>query len=62
MKPDKWRTLPFLENHRQALIISPLGEWGDKVSGSFAERWTDLGGEVIAVSPLQWPAGLFFFD
>ncbi len=42
--------IAFLENHRQALIISPKGEWGDKVSQSFINRWNQLGGEVIAQS------------
>ena len=43
----RWRMSPFVENHRQALIIAPRGEWGDKVSAAFSERWQALGGETI---------------
>jgi outer membrane PBP1 activator LpoA protein len=42
--------IAFLANHRQALIISPSGEWGDKVSQSFVARWEQLGGKVGAHS------------
>ena len=39
--------IAFVENHRQALIIAPRGEWGAKVSAAFSERWQALGGETI---------------
>ncbi len=39
--------IAFLENHSQALIIAPQGDWGDKVSQAFSERWEALGGETI---------------
>ncbi|MCP3909254.1 MAG: ABC transporter substrate-binding protein [Oceanicoccus sp.] len=39
--------IAFLENHRQALIIAPKGDWGDKVSQAFSERWEALGGKTI---------------
>ena len=39
--------ITFLENHRQALIIAPKGDWGDKVSEAFSKRWQALGGEII---------------
>lgn len=42
--------IAHLENHRQAMIISPKGEWGDKVSDAFIERWQQLDGVVIARS------------
>ncbi|MEE8058428.1 MAG: penicillin-binding protein activator [Pseudomonadales bacterium] len=42
--------IAFLENHRQALIISPRGEWGDKISNTFMHRWDQLGGETTAQS------------
>ena len=42
--------IAFLENHRQALVISPKGSWGDKVSDSFNLRWQQLGGETLAQS------------
>lgn len=42
--------IAFLENNRQALIISPASDWGDKVSDAFEQRWTLLGGKTIARS------------
>jgi hypothetical protein len=42
--------IAHLENQRQAMIISPKGEWGDKVSDAFIERWQQLDGVVIAHS------------
>ena len=38
--------IAFLENHRQAFVIAPVGEWGDKVSAAFSDRWQLLGGET----------------
>ncbi len=42
--------IAFLENHKRAFIISPVGEWGEKVSDSFTERWQQLGGTVVTNS------------
>lgn len=42
--------IAFLDNHRKAFVIAPLGEWGDKVSTAFSERWHALGGTTIASS------------
>jgi outer membrane PBP1 activator LpoA protein len=42
--------IAFLENHKRAMIISPIGEWGEKVSASFTERWQQLGGTVATNS------------
>lgn len=42
--------IAYLENHRQAMIIAPRGEWGEKVSQAFANRWQQLGGTVITRS------------
>lgn len=39
--------IAFLENHRRALVIAPLGEWGDKVSLAFSQRWQELGGHTV---------------
>lgn len=36
-----------LENHRNALILNPANEWGEKNSEAFATEWTALGGHVI---------------
>jgi len=42
--------LAYLDNHRNALIISPRGNWGDRISAAFAQRWQSLGGTVVAQS------------
>ncbi len=39
-----------LENKQQALILSPQGSWGDKVSATFSSRWEELGGYVTSWS------------
>ncbi|MGK0499524.1 MAG: outer membrane PBP1 activator LpoA protein [Oceanicoccus sp.] len=38
--------IAYLDNHRQAMIIAPRGEWGDKVNAAFADRWQQLGGNI----------------
>ena len=42
--------IAFLDNHRKAFVIAPEGEWGDKVSAAFENRWHSLGGTTIAQS------------
>jgi outer membrane PBP1 activator LpoA protein len=42
--------IAYLENYRQAMIIAPRGEWGEKVSQAFANRWQQLEGTVITRS------------
>lgn len=42
--------IAYLENHRQAMIIAPKGEWGEKVSNAFAQRWQQHDGTVITRS------------
>ncbi|MEH6559070.1 MAG: penicillin-binding protein activator [Oceanicoccus sp.] len=39
--------IAFLENKREAYIISPKGEWGDKVSKAFSDHWEILGGNTV---------------
>ncbi len=39
-----------LENKKQALIISPQGEWGDINSKAFSDYWQQLGGTTIGRS------------
>lgn len=39
--------LAFIDKHRQALLISPKGRWGEKVSNAFTHHWQDLGGTVL---------------
>lgn len=38
------------EGHRNALVLYPQGEWGERVSGSFAATWLELGGDITASS------------
>jgi outer membrane PBP1 activator LpoA protein len=42
--------LAFLENRRKALIISPHGHWGTKVSNAFSEHSQTLGGDTLGNS------------
>lgn len=42
--------IAYIQNHRQAMLISPQGEWGDKVSAAFSQHWQELGGDVVAIS------------
>lgn len=34
------------DGHRQAVILSPQGEWGQRLAAAFSERWERLGGVV----------------
>ena len=42
--------IAYLQNHHRAMLISPRGEWGDKVSEAFSDRWQALGGTVATSS------------
>jgi outer membrane PBP1 activator LpoA protein len=37
----------WLEGHRTALILTPSGDWGNRLERSFRARWEALGGEVM---------------
>ncbi|PVV15251.1 MAG: penicillin-binding protein activator [gamma proteobacterium symbiont of Ctena orbiculata] len=37
----------WLEGHRTALILTPTGQWGERIANSFRERWATLGGQVM---------------
>ena len=37
----------WLDGHRQALTLTPLGSWGDRVEQSFRTRWQSLGGIIL---------------
>ncbi|MEJ2609210.1 MAG: penicillin-binding protein activator [Candidatus Thiodiazotropha sp.] len=37
----------WLEGHRTALILTPSGDWGERLASSFRNRWQDLGGKAI---------------
>jgi outer membrane PBP1 activator LpoA protein len=37
----------WLEGHRSALMLTPSGKWGERISRSFRERWLTLGGNVL---------------
>ena len=38
------------EGHRNALVLYPQSEWGERVSGSFAASWLELGGDITVSS------------
>ena len=42
--------IAYTENHQQAMIIAPQGEWGRKMTQTFSDRWDELGASVIAES------------
>lgn len=42
--------LAYSDNRQRAMIIAPQGEWGDRVSSTFSQRWQALGGEIVALS------------
>jgi outer membrane PBP1 activator LpoA protein len=37
----------WLEGHQQALILTPTGNWGERIGESFRRRWQTLGGQVL---------------
>jgi outer membrane PBP1 activator LpoA protein len=37
----------WLEGHRNALLLTPSGKWGERIGRSFHERWLALGGQVL---------------
>ncbi|MCG7934105.1 MAG: penicillin-binding protein activator [Candidatus Thiodiazotropha taylori] len=37
----------WLEGHRTALLLTPQGNWGDRLANSFRNRWLTLGGEIM---------------
>jgi outer membrane PBP1 activator LpoA protein len=37
----------WLEGHQRALILTPIGNWGDRIGESFRRRWQTLGGQVL---------------
>jgi hypothetical protein len=39
----------WLDGHRRPVVLTPQGEWGDRVANAFAERWRGLGGSVAGV-------------
>ena len=44
----------WTDGHRRAVVIVPETEWGKKISHTFIETWTELGGEVANAS--EFPA------
>ncbi|MBA2410971.1 MAG: penicillin-binding protein activator [Gammaproteobacteria bacterium] len=39
-----------LAGHRTALVLAPVGEWGERLLNTFRARFEDLGGTVLAVN------------
>ena len=38
----------WTDGHRRAAVIVPKTEWGKKISHTFIQAWTELGGEIAA--------------
>ena len=36
----------WLDGHRRPVLLTPQGEWGDRVASAFEQRWRSLGGTV----------------
>ena len=39
----------WLEGHQRALILTPSGNWGDRISQHFRQRFETLGGQVLEI-------------
>jgi outer membrane PBP1 activator LpoA protein len=37
----------FRDGHRRALVISPIGAWGQGIADAFTKRWQSLGGTIV---------------
>ena len=40
----------YLDGHRQAALLYPLGQWGERMRKAFEEHWERLGGLIIKTS------------
>lgn len=49
--------IAFLEGRRNAYLITPQSAWGERVGGTFKQRWAALGGTTIAHSEYNKNAG-----
>ena len=48
----------WLDGHRRAIVITPETEWGKKISHTFVQAWTELGGKIAATD--EFPAKVEF--
>ena len=39
----------WLDGGRRPSILTPQGDWGDRITQAFEQRWTELGGELAGV-------------
>ena len=39
----------WLEGHQQALVLTPSGNWGDRIAEHFRQRFEALGGQVLEI-------------
>ena len=35
------------EGHTRAIVLTPEGDWGDRVTGAFIDQWLQLGGYIL---------------
>lgn len=48
----------WADGHRQAVVLTPRGEWGNRVYQAFRQQWQELGGTVAAAESLAEPIEL----
>lgn len=48
----------WADGHRQAVALTPRGEWGNRVYQAFRQQWQELGGTVAAAESLAEPIEL----
>jgi outer membrane PBP1 activator LpoA protein len=46
------------DGHRNAVALTPRGDWGNRVFDAFRQQWQELGGTVVAAEPLAEPVEL----
>lgn len=48
----------WADGQRNAVALTPRGEWGNRVFDAFRQQWQDLGGTVVAAESLAEPIEL----
>lgn len=46
------------DGHRRAIVLTPRGEWGNRVLDAFRRQWQEQGGTLVAAEPLAEPVAL----
>lgn len=48
----------WADGHRNAVALTPRGDWGNRVFDAFRQQWQELGGTVVAAEPIAEPIEL----